>query len=156
MFVLNKRYHHQMFRCLSDLIREFFMCFGAHRFISHCQDWDLYSQRSPSHHRFFEVVILHPDLDRWIASHRYLGGGNSKIFYFHLYFGEDFHFHLYFFKWVGSTTNYIDTCFLLGFRGWFMLSFGPLGIEIEDGKPFWTGCLGRNLQLPGGFKNVTT
>ena len=74
----------------------------------------------PPHHRFFEVVILHPDLDRWIASHRYLGGGNSKIFYFHLYFGEDFHFHLYFFKWVGSTTNYIDTyffhfCFLLGF-----------------------------------------
>ena len=29
MFVLNKRYHHQMFRGLSDLIREFFMCFGA-------------------------------------------------------------------------------------------------------------------------------
>ena len=79
----------------------------CHRFISHCQDWDLYSQRSPSHHRFlrlsFCILILivgSLHIDTWLVA-------TQRFFLFSPLFGEDFHFHLYFFKWVEN--HQLDT-----------------------------------------------
>ena len=131
MFVLNKRYHHQMFRGLSDLIdliREFFMCFGAID-SSHIARTEICIVRDHRLITALEVVILHPDLDRWIASHRYLAGGNSKIFYFHLdsIWGR-FPFSLIFFSnGLKPPTRYctyifFHFCFCSG-RGLVMLSF---------------------------------
>jgi len=92
-----------------------------HRFISHCQDWDLYSQRSPPHHRFlrlsFCILILivgSLHIDTWLVA-------TQRFFIFTSTLGKISIFTYIFSNGlVQPATRYLffHFCFLLGFRGW--------------------------------------
>ena len=68
----------------------------------------------------------------WAEYHYWLGGGNSNIFYFQPYFGEDFHpfWRSYFSDGLVETTNWM---------GFWLIIFYLSTVWWDQGTNFWWG-----------------